>query len=412
MKKLPYKILTLATLTTIITTSGIIPSQTFAKEQVVQQAATQESKYELGPEGLKDALAQTGSYMLVMNLYAKTINAQPNIDLSGVELDTEGKGLLTTIHTNQKTARSNATFWLEKAKPQIQGTVSAISQYDTEFQNYYKTLVAAAEKRDQVVLREGLGDLLTSLETNETKIDGIVAELQNFKEKLYTDTQHFKENKSQVNSMLVANKAIGPEMEKELKQLRDTKDEHRKHALQWGIGGGIGTVALLAGAVGIPVIMVMTGGVATPIIVGVATTLGAGAIALGITSTIEVVKHLEAERKVGQSIIELSEKQNKATNAVLALDTAHESLTELSATIDLAITALTEIKGQWNKMAANYSVLLDHVEGMSYQNMLLIKDSLSVAQKEWKDIHQNAELIAKDLSNVEVETKDSPEDKK
>ncbi|MHB0803694.1 HBL/NHE enterotoxin family protein, partial [Bacillus thuringiensis] len=114
MKKLPYKILTLATLTTIITTSGIIPSQTFAKEQVVQQAATQEAKYELGPEGLKDALAQTGSYMLVMNLYAKTINAQSNIDLSGVELDAEGKGLLTTIHTNQKTARSNATFWLEK----------------------------------------------------------------------------------------------------------------------------------------------------------------------------------------------------------------------------------------------------------------------------------------------------------
>lgn len=47
--------------------------------------------YALGPEGLKKALAETGSHILVMDLYAKTMIKQPNVNLSNIDLGSEGE---------------------------------------------------------------------------------------------------------------------------------------------------------------------------------------------------------------------------------------------------------------------------------------------------------------------------------
>lgn len=74
MKKFPYKVLTVATLATFITATNSSSIHALAQEQNVHEQIAQVQKignYELGPEGLKKALAETGSHILVMDLYAK-----------------------------------------------------------------------------------------------------------------------------------------------------------------------------------------------------------------------------------------------------------------------------------------------------------------------------------------------------
>ncbi|MDR4442629.1 HBL/NHE enterotoxin family protein, partial [Bacillus cereus] len=148
---------------------------------LAQEQAAQEQKienYALGPEGLKKALAETGSHILVMDLYDKTMIKQPNVNLSNIDLGSGGGELIKNIHLNQELSRINANYWLDTAKPNIQKTARNIVNYDEQFQNYYDTLVDTVKKKDKVSLKEGIGDLINTIHT--------IKMLEAFKTKLYT----------------------------------------------------------------------------------------------------------------------------------------------------------------------------------------------------------------------------------
>lgn len=406
MKKIPYKVLTLATLATIVTTSNILPIRAFAAEQVVQQATNQDDTYKLGPEGLEQALADTGSNMIVMNLYAKTINAQPDVDLSGMPLGEEGQALTKQIHKDQGIARTNANYWLNTAKPKIQDVTRDIINYNTQFQNYYTSLVDAVKKGDKVTLKEGLGDLLDTLTKNSKDVEEVVSMLKQFKEKLYTDSTQLKRDVDGTDgtvgltSILAGEDALIPELKKEIESLRKTQQEHLDNVLGWGIGGGLGTIILLGGAIAGTVIVVVTGGTATPLVVGALGTLAAAGIGLGTASGIMLEKNLKSYDQISKKIGTLSEQADQAQKAIISLTAAKSDLTALYQTVDKAIDALTGIKKQWDTMAANYQILLEDVDNMQFQKMALIIDGLKSAKMEWNDIYKNAELIAKDLPPV------------
>ncbi|MED3038613.1 hemolysin BL lytic component L1 [Bacillus thuringiensis] len=406
MKKIPYKVLTLATLATIVTTSNILPIRAFAAEQVVQQTTNQDDTYKLGPEGLEQALADTGSNMIVMNLYAKTINAQPDVDLSGMPLGEEGQALTKQIHKDQGIARTNANYWLNTAKPKIQDVTRDIINYNTQFQNYYTSLVDAVKKEDKATLKEGLGDLLDTLTKNSKDVEEVVSMLKQFKEKLYTDSTQLKRDVDGTDgtvgltSILAGEDALIPELKKEIESLRKTQQEHLDNVLGWGIGGGLGTVILLGGAIAGTVIVVVTGGTATPLVVGALGTLAAAGIGLGTASGIMLEKNLKSYDQISKKIGTLSEQADQAQKAIISLTAAKSDLTALYQTVDKAIDALTGIKKQWDTMAANYQILLEDVDNMQFQKMSLIIDDLKSAKMEWNDIYKNAELIAKDLPPV------------
>lgn len=407
MKKLPYKVLTLATLATIVTTSNILPMHAFAEKTVVQQTTNIEDTYELGPDGLDKALAETGSNMIVMNLYAKTINAQPDVDLSGLTLDEEGKTLTKQIHQDQNTARNNANTWLNTVKPKIQGVARDVINYNTEFQNYYTSLVDAVKKEDKVTLKEGLEDLLTTLTNNSKNVQQVISMLKDFKGKLYIDSTQLRRDVDGTDgagglaSILAGQNALIPELKKEIESLRQTQQGHFDNILGWGIGGGLGTVALLGGAIAGTVIVVVTGGTATPLVVGALVALTAGGVALGTTSGIMLEKNIKSYDEISKKISGLSEQADQAQKATISLETAKGNLTALAQTVDKAIDSLTGIKKQWDTMAANYQVLLGDVDDMQFQKMSLIIEDLKSAKTEWNDIYKNAELIAKDLSPAE-----------
>ena len=119
---------------------------------------------------------------------------QPNVNLSNIDLGPEGGELIKNIHLNQELSRINANYWLDTAKPKIQTTARNIVNYDEQFKNYYDTLVDTVQKKDKAGLKEGINDLITTIDTNSKEVTEVIKMLEAFKTKLYTNTTDFKNN--------------------------------------------------------------------------------------------------------------------------------------------------------------------------------------------------------------------------
>ncbi|MBW3493911.1 MULTISPECIES: HBL/NHE enterotoxin family protein [Bacillus] len=381
MKKIPFKVLTLATLATVITATTGNTIHAFAQEKTAQEQKVE--NYTLGPEGLKKALAETGSHILVMDLYAKTMIKQPNVNLSNIDLGSEGGELIKTIHLNQELSRINANYWLDTAKPKIQKTARNIVNYDEQFQNYYDTLVDTVQKKDKASLKEGINDLITTINTNSKEVTEVIKMLQDFKAKLYTNSTDFKNNvggpdgKGGLTALLAGQQALIPQLQAEIEKLHSTQKEHFDNVLAWSIGGGLGAVILVIGAIARAVVIVVTGGTAA-----------------GVTAS----KHMDSYNEISNKIGQLSTKADLASQAVISLTNAKDTLAFLYQTVDQAILSLTNIQQQWNKMGANYTDLYDNIDQMQEHKLSLIPDDLKAAKQSWNDIHKDAEFISKDIA--------------
>ncbi|MEX0136681.1 hemolytic enterotoxin HBL lytic component L1 [Bacillus nitratireducens] len=402
MKKFPFKVLTLATLATVITATTGNTIHAFAQETNAQEQKV--GNYTLGPEGLKKALAETGSHILVMDLYAKTMIKQPNVNLSDIDLGSGGGELLKNIHLNQELSRINANYWLDTAKPQIQKTARNIVNYDEQFQNYYDTLIDTVQKRDKAGLKEGINDLITTINTNSKEVTDVIKMLQDFKSKLYTNSTDFKNNvggpdgKGGLTAILAGQQALIPQLQAEIEQLSATQKKHFDDVLAWSIGGGLGAAILVIGAIAGAVVIVVTGGTATPAVVGGLSALGAAGIGLGTAAGVTASNHMNSYNEISKKIGELGTKADRANQAVISLTNAKDTLAYLYQTVDQAILSLTNIQKQWNTMGANYTDLLDNIDSMQEHKFSLIPDDLKAAKQSWNDIHKDAEFISKDIA--------------
>ncbi len=76
----------------------------------------------------------------------------------------------------------------------------------------------------------------------------------------------------------------------------------------------------------------------------------------------------------------------------------------LTNTIDTAITALQNISNQWHTMGAKYHSLLQNVDSISPEELVFMKEDLSIAKDSWKNIKDYAEKIyAEDIQVVDRE---------
>ncbi|MED3802933.1 HBL/NHE enterotoxin family protein [Lysinibacillus xylanilyticus] len=403
MKKLPFKILTVATLATVITATNSSTIHALAQEQITQEQKIG-NYYALGPEGLKKALAETGSHILVMDLYAKTMIKQPNVNLSNIDLGSEGGELIKNILLNQELSRIHANYWLDTAKPKIQKTARNIVNYDEQFNNYYDTLIDTVQKKDREGLKEGIGDLISTINTNSKEVTEVIKMLEAFKAKLYTNTIDFKNNiggpdgKGGLTAILAGKQALIPQLQAEIENLRSTQKAHFDDVLAWSIGGGLGAAVLVIGTIAGAVVIVVTGGTATPAVVGGLAVLGSAGIGLGTAAGITASNHMNSYNEISNKIGELTMKADSANQAVIALANAKDTLTYLYQTVDQAIMSLTNIQQQWNTMGANYKDLYDNIDEMQEHKLSLIPDDLKAAKQSWNDIHQDAEFIAKDIA--------------
>ncbi|WP_242285571.1 HBL/NHE enterotoxin family protein [Bacillus cereus group sp. BfR-BA-01394] len=408
MKKTPFKVLTFITLTSIITTTNGSAIHVFAQDRTVQEQKIE--IYTLGPEGLKKELAKTGSNILVMDLYAKTMIKQPNVNLSSIDLGSGGEELIKNIQLNQELSRINASYWLDTAKPNIQKIARNIVNYDEQFQNYYDTLVDTVKKKDKMSLKEGIGDLIDTIHTNSNEVTEVIKMLEAFKTKLYTNTVDFKNNvggpdgKGGLTAILAGKQALVPQLQAEIENLRSTQKLHFDNVLAWSIGGGLGAAILVIGAIAGSIVIVVTGGTATPAVIGGLTALGAAGIGLGTAAGVEASNHMNSYNEISNKIGELSMKADLANQAVISLTNTKDTLTYLYQTVDQAIMSLTSIQQQWNTMGANYKDLYDNIDQMQEHKLSLIPDDLKAAKQSWNDIHKDAEFISKDIAFKQEKT--------
>ncbi|MFV5894582.1 MULTISPECIES: HBL/NHE enterotoxin family protein [unclassified Bacillus cereus group] len=408
MKKTPFKVLTFITLASIITTTNGSAIHVFAQDRTVQEQKIE--IYTLGPEGLKKELAKTGSNILVMDLYAKTMIKQPNVNLSSIDLGSGGEELIKNIQLNQELSRINASYWLDTAKPNIQKIARNIVNYDEQFQNYYDTLVDTVKKKDKMNLKEGIGDLIDTIHTNSNEVTEVIKMLEAFKTKLYTNTVDFKNNvggpdgKGGLTAILAGKQALVPQLQAEIENLRSTQKLHFDNVLAWSIGGGLGAAILVIGAIAGSIVIVVTGGTATPAVIGGLTALGAAGIGLGTAAGVEASNHMNSYNEISNKIGELSMKADLANQAVISLTNTKDTLTYLYQTVDQAIMSLTSIQQQWNTMGANYKDLYDNIDQMQEHKLSLIPDDLKAAKQSWNDIHKDAEFISKDIAFKQEKT--------
>lgn len=159
-------------------------------------------------------MERTGSNALVMDLYALTIIKQGNVNFGNVS--TVDAALKGKVIQHQDTARGNAKQWLDVLKPQLISTNQNIINYNTKFQNYYDTLVAAVDAKDKATLTKGLTRLSSSINENKAQVDQLVEDLKKFRNKMTSDTQNFKGDANQITSILASQDAGIPLLQNQI----------------------------------------------------------------------------------------------------------------------------------------------------------------------------------------------------
>ncbi|PEI48380.1 non-hemolytic enterotoxin subunit B [Bacillus pseudomycoides] len=400
MTKKPYKVMALSAIMAVVAAGNILPAHTYAAESTtkpipihasVSDASDKYSEYSLGADGLRDAMARTGSNALVMDLYALTIIKQANVNFNGIT--TVDDSLKTKVVHHQDVARGNANHWLDTIKPQLISTNQNIINYNTKFQNYYDTLVTAVDNKDKATLTKGLTRLSASITENKEKVDKLVADLKQFRNKMTTDTQNFKGDANQLTSILASQDAGIPLMQNQITTYNEAIGKYNAIIIGSSVATALGPIAIIGGAV------VIATGAGTPLGIGLIAG-GAAAIGGGTAGIVLAKKELDnAQAEIQKITGQISQAQLQVAG-LTNIKTQTEYLTN---TIDVAITALQNISNQWYTMGSKYNSLLQNVESISPNDLVFIKEDLNIAKDSWKNIKDYAEKIyAEDIKVVDT----------
>ncbi|PFN11499.1 non-hemolytic enterotoxin subunit B [Bacillus cereus] len=404
MKKTPYKVMALSALLAVVTASNIVPTHTVAAENTVQTIQVSNMKknmtsykdfeYQLGPEGLREAMATTGSNALVMDLYALTLIKQQNADFTNVDIIDEK--LRAAITTHQNVGRSNATKWLDMLKPKLITTNQNIINYNTKFQNYYDTLLDAVDATDKATLKKGLSNLNTSISIYKKDVDNLIAELISFRDRMATDTQNFKADTSSLVSILTSEDSGLPILQQQIDAYNAAIAKDNAIIIGGSVALGLGAVGIIGGG-----ILIGTGagsGLGVTLVVG-----GVSAIAGGTTAIVLAKQNIDSSR---EGIRDLTLNLNDTKAQMVVVNNIKNQCIYLSDTIDLAIVALQNISNQWHSMSARYTTLIENVDSINPDEFAFIKEDLHVASDSWKDIKEYADKLYTDIKVVET---DGPE---
>lgn len=371
MKK-PYKVMALSTLIATIVGGGIMPSYASAEEPAPIYA-NQDLKYPsyyLGPTGLDNAMKDTKSNMLVMDLYALTILKQADINLDG--LPSVDNNLKTSIKANQDLTRENATYWLNNLKSGLVKMNQNIISYDTRFQNYSGYLLQY--KNDPDTQKALLTKLNGEISKNKKQVTDLVEDLKSFRTKLEKDTTNLKGNAEKIVNILTGQDAGIPLFQQQIEANKALIDENNKIYIGSSVATAFSVYLILSPF--------------API----------GAAGLG-GSIFGVVSSQQQIIKAQEEIIKLTQDISMAKLQSARLTVVQGDIKNLTDTIDKAIVSAENIKNSWDVMGTKYDSLIDSVQKFDIE---LLAPELKTAQGHWTEIRKYAENIqSSEISFVE-----------
>lgn len=352
-----YRKIAIFVLITGVTTSSVMPLHSFAIEQIIQKDSIQQqgryTNYSLGPERLQDVMKNMESSILKMDSYSQTILEQKEADFNGINsLNNE---LQTNIINHQKDARTNATYWKGNMKPYIIQVNQDIVNYSTTFQEYYATLLTAINQNDKGAFKNELGRLHHSILENKREADKLLNELISYRNKLSMDTQNFKQDVSEVNTILASHDQGIPLLQQQINRFNDLIKKNNDLI----IAGGVLCVSLIGCIAGGPM----------------------------IATAKKNISNAEQEiQKLNAKIAEYQAEVGVLTNI-------KNEISSSTATIDIAITSLQNISNNWHSIGAKYNNLLQNIESISPDDFIFIKEDLNTAKDSWEDLKGYADKL-------------------
>lgn len=388
MKKIPVKLMTCAALVTTLSTASIMPSYVFASEtkEVTMKNEKQPNlpdKY-LGPEGLQKALQETGSHVIVLDAYALTLLKSPQIKLDkNIFTEKKDKDLVDAVLNTQKIAQGNATHWIDVLKPELINVNQSIVNYGSKFDNYYQTIVDAVDEKDKVTTKQGIERLYKNVEQNKEKVDKLVVDLKNFRDKLFTDTNEFQTNTNQMLTTLEGKNAIMPS----LKQQIDAYNSQVSAAIAMIASGGV--LTLMGTGFGVLTVVLAVSGVGLPF-AAITGTVAAGSIGGGVALIVTGNNKLkEANSQIAKLTMQLKDTDLQ----VAALKVASDQTKTFADTINTAIDSAETLKDQWTTMGSKYKSLMDNIDDISPSSLAFVKEDLKTAKDSWLNIKSYADTL-------------------
>ncbi|MCQ6337653.1 MULTISPECIES: HBL/NHE enterotoxin family protein [Bacillus cereus group] len=388
MKKIPVKLMTCAALVTTLSTASIMPSYVFASEtkEVTMKNENQPNlpdKY-LGPEGLQKALQETGSHVIVLDAYALTLLKSPQINLDkNIFTEEKDKDLVDAVINTQKVAQGNATHWIDVLKPELINVNQGIVNYGAKFDNYYQTIVDAVDAKDKETTKQGVQRLYKNVEQNKDKIDQLILDLKNFRDKLITDTNGFQTKTNQMLTILEGKNAIMPS----LKQQIDAYNSQVSAAIAMIASGGV--LTLMGTGFGVLTVVLAVSGVGLPF-AAITGTVAAGSIGGGVTLIVTGNNKLkEANSQIAKLTMQLKDTDLQ----VAALKVASDQTKTFADTINTAIDSAETLKDQWTTMGSKYKSLMDNIDEISPSSLAFVKEDLKTAKDSWLNIKSYADTL-------------------
>lgn len=388
MRKIPVKLVTCAALVTTLSTASIMPSYAFADEtkEITEKNEKQPNlpdKY-LGPEGLQKALQETGSHVIVLDAYALTLLKSPQIKLDkNIFTEKKDKDLVDAVINTQKIAQGNATYWIDVLKPELINVNQSIVNYGSKFDNYYQTIVDAVDAKDKETTKQGVERLYNNVEQNKEKVNQLVVDLKNFRDKLLTDTNEFQTNTNQMLTTLEGKNAIMPS----LKQQIDAYNSQVSAAIAMIASGGV--LTLMGTGFGVLTVVLTLSGVGLPF-AAITGTVAAGSIGGGVALIVTGNNKL---KEANAQITKLTMQLKDTDLQVAALKVASDQTKTFADTINTAIDSAETLKDQWTTMGAKYKSLMDNIDEISPSSLAFVKEDLKTAKDSWLNIKSYADTL-------------------
>lgn len=372
LKKVHYKSIALSTILAISATNIVSPTVIFASG--VEQSGTESKALSVNPDNMKNNLETAGIFAQAMNAFSYMLLNNPDVNFDGLDLGRDLAGhvdLPKQILQDQQKARAHAMTWDTKVKRQLLDTLTGIIGFDKTFEEYYQYLVEAIKTGNKELLKEGIGDLQTSVQENKQFTVSLIQALTALRNDIGADARVFQTHQETLSSILKSKSGGIEADEAAMKEILDSINHYKQVQ-----SDGYKVIAWPA----------------------ICTWLSGGIML--ITAKVNLDNLEPAYAQLSQTV-----DQKRTVNRVVGV--AFNSVNQMQDSISNAVQALTYMKTQWDDLDSQYAGVLRDIdkadEKATANKFTFLKPILDTAKTDWKTLKTDADTLKEGLKKLKLE---------
>jgi len=280
------------------------------------------------------------SQALIIQVYANSVDEQPNVDFSG---EPHLAIYQTQINTGLATAQGHANKYLNSIQPSIIQNIANIGNYYA-LNNAVATILPEGSTEAQWI--ENLNALQTQSAQYQKDANVIVTSLQNLHDNLTTDAASFAKTVSELNAAVNGDNGILESDKKELSSIQGKIDGAIAGIVTSGLGIIGGSFMIAVGGIA----DFVTAGTTTPLVVG-----GIGVLAAGIGGEVASAVTLKS---LNDEKAKLLTEESTLTAEVKLATGVSSSYQSLATQVKNAVDAATQMENAWEFLSSDLGSMI------------------------------------------------------